>query len=184
MTKDDIKNIEHFAYPIPFTQEIKELGLQPYRTNDKLEEKIRFIFSHPKFIYRDEFIKVSEDGSKGLVKDMAVKAVGVMRYYLMYPQRFGHRAENIHLQILVRMWRQVFRHKTFQRKENEKYLATKMMLLTIDNDLIETLIETCESGDYIQHGDDMLKKQGRKKTKKVQGMKDGSRYFEFLCRLE
>ena len=184
MTPQEVKDIDHFAYPTPFTYELNELELQPYRTNPKLEEKIRYIFSHPTFTWRETFIDVSESGSRGLVNDMAVRAVAIMRYFLLNPQQFGHKVDNIHMQILIRMWRQVFRHKKFQHKPNNKYLATKMKLLLIENDFIETLIETCESGNYIQKGEDMRKKQGRKEVKRSKGLRDGSPYFEYLCGLD
>lgn len=184
MDKHSVKTTEHFAYPVPFTYELKELELQPYRTNPKLEEKISYLFSHPTFSYHKTFVEVSNSGSKGLINDMAVRAVAIMRYFLLNPQQFGHKVENIQMQILIRMWRQVYRHKKYQRKEADKYLAVKMKLLTIENGFIETLIETCDSGNYIQKGEDMCKKPDTKKVKRAKGLKDGTPYFEYLCNLE
>jgi hypothetical protein len=185
MNKEEVKAIEHFAYPVPFGYELKQSFLQPYRTNKKLEAKIHYLFSHPTFIHRETFVEVSESGSKGLVKDMSVRAVAIMRYFLKHPQQFAHKVDNIHMQILIRMWKQVHRHKKYQHKEIGKYQYTKMSLLMIENGFIEELIRTCDEQDYIQDGEDMMK-QPKKKVmpKKVKGLKDGSKYFEYLCSLE
>jgi len=190
MDKNEIQSIEHFAYPTPFNLELKELGLIPYRTNSRLEEKIRWLFSHPHYIHRDIFIDVASDGSKGLVKDMAIKAVGIMRHFLENPQQYGHSADNIHMQILVRMWRQVYRHKKFQRKNVTQYIAAKMRLLSIENGLIEELIRTCTDKDYVQHGDDMIKKREgvglreKRKPKKKRRKSTGKNYMDYLCSLD
>jgi len=189
MDRKEIQSIEHFAYPIPFNLELKELGLIPYRTNTQLEEKIRFIFSHPHYVHRDTFLAVSTQGSKGLVKDMACRAVGVMRHYIANPQQYGHEVDNIHMQILVRMWKQVYRHKLFQRKSVTEYMAAKMRLLSIDNGFIDELIRTCEQGDYIQSGNDMVKQREgvglreRKKPKKRRKSAAKS-YEDYLCGLD
>lgn len=178
--------MEHFAYPLPFNSELYEQGLIPYRTNKVLKDKVHWLFSHVKFEHRELYLEVSSMGSRGLLNDMARVAVGAVRYYLMYPQQFGRKMENIHLQLLVKMWRQTFRHCKYQEKKLDKYYATKMMLMAIDNGLLEELIRTVEEKDYIQHGDDMVKKRVGKGLREQNraSMKEGSSNFEYLCSLE
>lgn len=182
MDKHTAKNMEHYAYQTPHTMELKELGLIPYRTNDKLEEKIRYLFSHPTFKHYKLFAQVASDGSKGLVKDMGVKAVGLMRHFLMFPQQYGHAVENIHMQLLIRMWRQTYRHRVFQRKPLDEYYATSMRLLSIENGLIEELIRTCDDKDYVTYEqyNDLKRPRGERRR----GMEEGSKHFEYLCSLE
>lgn len=172
--------------------ELKELGLIPYRTNKQLEDMIWFIFTHPHYVHRDTFQEVALDGSKGLVKDMACKAVGVMRHFLANPQQYGHNADNIHMQILVRMWKQVYRHKKFQRKSVTDYMAAKMRLLSIENGFIDELMRTCSDKDYIQSGDDMVKKRdgvGLRERREPKGRKypkgyKAKKYMNYLCSLD
>ena len=186
MTNQEIKSTEHWAYLVPFTSELVEEKLIPYRSNSKLNRKIDYIFRHAKHIYRDEFIDVSTSGSRQLINDMAIRAIGMTRYFIKYPQQFNHKMDNIHHQILVRMWRQLFKHKIMQNKDNDNYMAVKMKMLMIENGLIEELIRTVDEKDYIQHGDDMIKKRkGKGLREQTRGsMKEGSKNFEYLCSLE
>lgn len=181
MDRQTIKSTEHYAYPIPFNIDLKDLDLIPYRTNTQLEQSVYRIFSHPHFDHRETFLDVANSGSKGLVNDMCVRAVAVMRHYLDNPQQYGHTTENIHMQILVRMWRQVYRHKKFQRRPTIEYQRTKMKLLEVSDGFIDLLITTCMSKNYIQHSNDMRKqpKPKRKKRKKT-----GKSYIDYLCSLE
>lgn len=191
MNKQEIKDIEHFTYPIPFNSELKELDLVPYRTNSSLHRKIDYIFRHVTFEHRKLFINVSTSGSRQLVNDMSTKAVSMVRHFMQYPQQYGHKMDNIHMQILVRMWRQTFRHCVMQELKLDKYYSTKMILLMIENGLIEELIRTVDDKDYIQHNDDMITKvryneDGTKlglRERKLQ-TQEGSKNFEYLCTLE
>ena len=201
---EDIKSIEHFAYPVPFNSELHELELIPYRTNKTLKDKINYLFSHVTFEHRQLFIEVSTMGSRGLINDMSRAAVGVMRYYLLHPQQFGHKIDNIHLQILVRMWKQTFKHCKMQYKQLDKYYSTKMKLLMIENGFIEELIRTCEDVDFIQHNDDMVKPLSERgvvgerimydnswkpcaadiRARKSLGTSEGTANFEYLASLD
>ena len=155
----DFKDYGHFEYPIPFNSELRELNLIPYRTNAPLKRKVDYIFRHVYNPYNKDFIELSTSGDRKLVEDMATRAVGVMRHFMLYPQQYNHKAENIHLQVIVRMWKQTFRQRTMQNKPADMYYPTKMKLISIENGLIEELIRTIDESDYIQHNDDMVKKR-------------------------
>lgn len=186
MDNNTIRKIEHFSYPLPYNKELYELGLIPYRANVALRRKIDELFRSPKFLYRELFIDVSTSGSRQLTNDMARVAIGSCRYYLMYPQQFAHSMENIMMQVIVKMWKQTFRHCAYQEKELDKYYAAKMKLLSIENGLWEELLRVCEENDYIQHGDDMVKKRKGKGLRESNraSMREGSKYFEYLASLE
>jgi len=177
---------EHFAYQVPHNVELEELNLIPYRTNSTLHRKIDYLFRHVKFEHRKLFIDVSTNGSRQLVNDMSTKAVAITRHFIQYPQQYNHSMENIHLQILVRMWKQTFKHCKFQEKELDKYYSTKIILLMIENGLIEELIRTVDKEDYIQNYDDMVKKREgvSLRTNERGSMKEGSKHFEYLASLE
>lgn len=191
MEKTDVKNIEHFAYITPFNKELRASKLIPYRTNQELESKVRWIFSHPKFKHHKVFTDISDSGSKALVRDMANLGVAIVRHYVIYPQRYGHKLENIELQILIRMWKQVTKHAKMQGVGLTKYMAVDMKLLTMDNALFDEMLRTVQEKDFIQHNDDMVKRRNgiglrerREPVKKKRGYKDGSPYFEYLCNIE
>lgn len=180
----------HFDYLVPFNSELDI----PYRANKKLKDKIEYIFKHPTLPKknRDRFIKVSTSGSKQLVNDMAVRAIAMTKYYINNPQQFGHSMENIYLQILVRMWRQTYKHMIMQSKpdrEEWEYLSVKLKTLSIDNGLWDELIRVVMDNDYIQSNDDMIKvRKGiglrdrkNNKTHNPASMKEGSPNFEYLC---
>ena len=178
--------IEHFTYPVPTNKELEELDLVPYRTNAVLHRKIDFLFRHVSFMHRKLFIDVSTSGSRQLINDMSTKAVAITRYFIENPQQFGNKMDNIHLQILVRMWKQTFRHCKMQNIELDKYYATKMKLMSIDNGLIEELIRTIDEKDYIQNGNDMVKIRndiGLRDNHRG-SLKEGSKHFEYLAGLE
>ena len=203
---ENIKSIEHFAYPLPFNSELYEADLVPYRTNKELKDKIAYLFSHASFIHRQLFLDVSSLGDRRLINDMSRIAVGAMRHFMLYPQRFGHKVDNIHMQIIVKMWKQTFRHCKLNEIKLEQYHAAKMKLLTIENGFIEELIRTCNECDYIQHNDDMVKPLSDRgidiknteymydinwkkckpdiRARKGLGTMEGGKLFEELCRLE
>ncbi len=194
MNKQDIKSIEHFAYPLPTNMELRESELIPYRTNARLKRKIDYLFRHVKFEYNSLYIDVSTSGARTLTTDMSNIAVGATRYFLQNPQQFAHKLDNVTLQIIVKMWKQTFKHCKLQEKELDRYYATRMKLLGIDNGLVEELIRTVEEKDFIQHNDNMVKKRTTISplTNKPVGLRDkvsygtheGSKTFEYLCSLE
>ena len=192
MTREETKNTEHFAYPLPFNDELYELQLIPYRTNTHLKIKIDYIFRHVTFEHRELFIEVSTSGSRELLSDMSRVALGCTRYFILNPQQFAYKMENIHMQILVKMWKQTFKHCKMQYKELDKYYATKMKLLMIENGLIEELIRTADEKDYIQTNDDMVKRRVNKYTNKELPLRERVYYggnvttkeLEYLCSLE
>jgi len=189
---------EHaFDYPIPFNTELD----RPYRTNPKLLKLIDYIFRHVKFEYRTLYIEVSTSGSRTLTKDMGNIAVSITKHFMDNPQQYGHKMENIMMQIIIRMWKQTFKHCILQEKKLDKYYAAKFKLLTIENGLWEELIRTVEKKDYIQHYDDMVNKRigviseitgkqvglRERKNNKIHNpasLKEGGKQFEYLASLE
>lgn len=179
------KQYDHFAYPIPFQRELDELGLRPYRTNSELERKIQQVFTSSKFKWSQLFIDVSTSGSRMLVRDMGKVGVSMVRYFLAHPQQFGHNMENIHLQLLVRMWKQTFRHCKFQEKELDRYMSTTLKSVSVENGLLEEFIRTVEQGDFIQSDDDMVKRRENKALREhaPASLREGDKHFERLVRI-
>ena len=198
--------VEHFAYPLPYNSELYSMELIPYRTNKSLKDKIDYLFKHPTFEHSNLYVDVSTSGDRKLLNDMSCIATACVRYYLQYPQQFGNSLDNIHMQILVRMWKQTFRHCKMQYRQLDKYYATKMKLLLIENGLIEELIRTVKEKDYIQRYDDMVtslesrginpsktkymydtkwnKCEPNIRARKSLGTQEGSDNFEYLCSLD
>lgn len=184
MDYQEAKSYDHFAYPIPFSQELRELNLVPYRANKELESKINYIFSHPSLPSKNRqlFLDVSTSGSRLLVRDMSRVAISIVRYFLLYPQQFDHNLENIHLQLLVRMWKQTFFHCKLQSRELDEYYSLKLKTLSIENNLLEELLSSVRDKRYIQHGDDMVKRRtgkGLREHNPASLSEDGD-YFKHL----
>lgn len=179
------KTYDHFAYPLPFNDELDELKLRPYRTNSELERKIQQVFMSSKFKWSQLFFDVSTSGSRMLIRDMGRVAVACTRYFLAHPQQFANNMENIHLQILVRMWKQVFNHCRFQEVKLDRYLSTTLKAVSVDNGLLEELVRTVEQGDFIQHNDDMVKKRVGKGLREHNpaSLREGDKHFEALVRI-
>ena len=80
-----------------------------------------------------------------------------------------------------------------QRKEIDKYYATKTVLLGIENGLFDELIRTCFDKDY-KYADDLVKHRATISalTNEQVGLRDKVSYgthehgstFEYLCSLE
>ena len=149
--------IEHFAYPLPFNNELRELNLVPYRTNKAVKDKIHYIFSHPTFVHHKLYTELYLLNGGLLLINMSNIAIGAMRYFLDNPQQFNHAADNIHLQILVKMWKQCFISTRINEIKLDKYYALKIKTMSIENGLIEELIRTCIEKDFIQNSNDMIK---------------------------
>ena len=181
----------HMDYLLPFTSELK----LPYRAKMGLKRKIDYLFRHPKFpkAHRERFIDVSTSGSRVLVNDMAIRAIALMQEFMDNPQQYGHNIANIEFQILLRMWRQVYKHCKLQSRDIDEYLGMKMVLLGVENGLWEELMRVVQEQDYIATGDSMVKQRkgvGLRDTKKPRGVQ--VRYggdvetaeFRYLCSLE
>jgi len=192
MNVSDRRKIDHFAYAVPFNSELD----LPYRAPKKLKDMINCLFSHPTFESkrRKLFIDVSMSGSRVLTNDMARVAISMCRHFVDNPAQYGHALENIQMQIIVRMWRQVFNHMFKQSRidELDEYLGAKMMLLGIENGLWDELLRVVVEKDYFQTNDEMVKVRegiplrGRKNDKghNPASLKEGSVHFEYLCSLE
>lgn len=197
MTKHEIKTIEHTAYWLPFK---KDLTI-PYRANRTLKDKIDYIFRHPSLPQKNRtlYIDVSTSGSRQLNNDMATLAIALTKEYITNPQHYGNAMENIQFQIIMRMWRQTFRHCSMQQYKVEEYIGTKMKTLAIENGLFDELVRVVLEEDYIKHNDDMVKKRKlpfktydhnwKATNRDVRGRvglgtHEGSKNFDYLCSLE
>lgn len=157
----------HFDFPTPFTSELHDLGLVPYRANSLLKDKVNSLFTNPINPYYKEFIDISTNGSLQLVNDMSIRGIALTRYYLLHPQQFNNSMMNIELQILIRMWKQMFKHYQMQSKAPIRYMQTSMKLLPIADSMFTELIRVVKANNYIQHGDDMVKKRLDKDGKPI-----------------
>jgi hypothetical protein len=196
--------MEHFDFPLPTNKELKELDLVPYRTNKILKEKITYVFSHPKFKHRQLFHDISNMGSRALVNDMSRMAVACVRYFIMNPNQFADKLESIHLQIMIRMWKQTFKHCRLNEITLDQYYSTTLKVLSIENGLLEELIRTCNEEDYIQSPENTIKTleernikrdaimydrywkpcKANSKARKSLGTHEGGKTFEYLVGLE
>lgn len=186
MTPSEIREIEHWAHLMPFNNDL----YVPYRAPNKLRSMIDYIYRHPTLpsTQRKLYIDVSQSGSRGLINDMAVISIAMMRYFINNQSQFGGSIENVQFQILKRMWKQTFNHmwKQGKAKEDEtNYLCLKLKVLSIDNGLWDELIRVVQEEDYYQTSDDMIKNKDvyNKKSNKA-SLKEGSKHFEYLCNLE
>lgn len=198
MTKAEIKETEHMAYLVPFNRELDV----PYRAPKKLKEMIIYIYSHATVAKRQRqlFIDVSQVGSRMLVNDMACVAIAMVRYFVSNPQQFGGKMQNIELQVLSRMWKQVFNHMfkqdRYPTQEIEsgewQYIGVTYKMLDIENGFWDELLRVVNEKDYYQTNDSMVKTRsgvelrGRKNAKKHNpaSLKEGDTHFEYLCSLE
>ena len=185
---------DHMAYLVPFNEDLDV----PYRANKVLKEKIRYIFSHPTVPSKQRhlFIDVSTSGSRGLVNDMAVRAIAMVRYFVAQPQQFGGSMENIYFQVLRRMWVQTFNHMFKQQCTEHTdaewvYLGITYKMLAIDNGLWDELLRCVREEDYHQTSETMIKQRDglelreRKNNKKHNpaSLNEGETHFEYLCSL-
>lgn len=185
-----MSKVGHLDYLVPHNNELDI----PYRASKKLKDAIHYIYSHPTVPKRQRklFLEVSQSGSRELVNDMAVRAIAMTKHFLDNPQQYGHSMNNIHFQILRRMWKQIFSHMWKQsihpeQQETEwKYLGITFKMLSIENNLLEELIRVVKEKDYIQHSDDMVKKRTGVGLRQRRGLgtHEGSKNFEYLCGLE
>ena len=184
------------AYLVPFNEELNV----PYRAKKELMEKVRYIFSHPSVPSRQRklFIDVSQSGSRGLINDMSVRAIAMVRYFVAHPQQFGGSMENIYLQVLRRMWVQTFKHMFKQQRTEHTdaewvYLGITYKHLAIDNGLWDELLRCVREEDYYQSADSMVKQRDglelreTRKPKQEGGrasLREGNKQFEYLCSLD
>ena len=167
------------SYVLPFNSELEV----PYRAKKQLQDKIAYIFNHPKVprAQRDLFKDISTNGSKGLINDMSTVAIGITIYYLKNPQQFGHALENIHFAIVRRMWLKIFHHLHMQNDtrldENWKYIGITLSMLAVNNGLLDELIRVVTEKDYYKTSDDIPRKKPKRNTSSISN-------FEYLCGLE
>jgi len=198
MTNNEIRDIDHMGYLVPFNDELN----LPYRAPKKLKEMITYIFSHPNLpkSHRQLFTDVSQIGSRSLVNDMTVRAIAMCRYFVENPQQFGGSMENIQFQVLRRMWTQIFNHMHKQERyptaeiENGKwkYLGVKYKMLSIENGFWDELLRVVKENDYKQTNDNMVKvreelglrERKNDKQHNPASLYEGSTHFEYLCSLD
>jgi len=170
-------------YLVPFNSDLRELGYNTYITNKELEDKITYLYSHPKFVHRVHFTNIANSGSKCLVRDMANVATNIVRHFVDYKQQYKYNMENIHWQILTRMWKQTYRHTKFQQITMDKYKGSKVKLLTINNGFFDCILDTVLNNNYKQIEDTRKHRVGIKHIERRQPTLD-TPYMEYLCGLD
>ena len=191
MTPHDIKRIEHTAFWLPFTRDVTA---RPYRVGNELKSKLHYVFSHPTLPrgHVQMFLDVAGSGSRGLTNDMGTIAVALTQVFMDNPSQFGGKYENVQAQILIRMWRQVYRHRVFQGKDLEAYLSAKMKTLSIENGLWDELWRVTMEKDYTlshagmrKHREGMSHSDTKKpRDERKDATQEGSKAFEFYASLE
>ena len=174
-----------FDYPIPqYYQLYKEYG-KPYRVSEQLKAEIHKIFSHPHHPHHEFFYKNHNDDD---LNNMGKVAYVYTLEFLNNPQQYGHSIENIHMQMLVSMWK-VFIGVTkyFKWIPPEEYMKVKSKLLKINAEpfLTECMNEVNQNR-VIMSGDDMVKKREGKGLRESNraSLKEDGKYFEYLSGLE
>ncbi len=174
----------HLDFLVPYTNELT----LPYRTNQRLMDKIEYIFSHPYLSKqkREKYIYINKITNKTITRDMSTRAFAMAKHFLDNPSQYGHKMENIYFQILIRMWRQVYKYRKLLCEKDITYTTTEFKLLKIDNGLIEELIRSVNEDDCIWSGDDMVKVRPNKGLRESNraSLKEGDKYFEYLCTLD
>lgn len=172
----------HFDFPVPYTRELT----LPYRTNKRLEDKIRWVFGHPTFrqCKREKFLELDRKLPTSLLKDMSTRGFAMAKHFLDHPHQYGHKMDNIHLQILVRMWQQVYKYRMFLNEDINEYWTAEVKLIKINNGLLEELIRSVKEDDCTWSGDDMVKvRNGIGLRDKRMPTYEGGDTFEYLCGL-
>lgn len=131
------------------------MKLIPYRASDELRELAVLLFKHP-FNKYNRIASRYFAANNCLSNDMSVLAIGIVRYYLQYPQQFGGALENIYASILVRMHRQLIKYMlTAADPDLEHYIPLKLSLIKVSTQFFDQLLLDIQHNNYYQSGDDM-----------------------------
>jgi len=177
--------MEHFAYPVPSNRELNEDYPKVYRISSKLQEAIRYTFTHP-FNKYNKTCNTYFSRHPNIANDMGRVAVQVVRDYVSWPQRYGHSMENIEAVILFRMWREFIHHMIRKNVELSEYMPTKLKMLKIQNNMFDLLLAEVVEEKYIQSSDDMVKVRPGKglRESNAASLREGDPHFEYLCSLD
>ena len=121
------KDIDHFAYPLPFASELRKLGykravwLHKHKKTQHIIRLVELMYSHPNFKGRKLFIEMDREiKSHTIAIQMVCSVIDKVQYFIDNPQQFGHDFRNVHLQILATMWRSLWEHYRFKDKRAKR----------------------------------------------------------------
>ena len=174
---------DYFEYPVPYTIELREDFIVPYRFSKELQAYTIYMFQHPRhFKFRDIFIELMKETDPN---DMLKPAYLVIREYQMHPQRYGHSLNNVLPTILVRMWKTFLGlHKFLRNEVYTNYYPTDMhTLILAENKFLDIFLSDISSGNYIGHNDEMVKeRKGLGLRERVTGM--SRKHEDYLASFE
>ena len=182
------KQTNYFEYSLPYTSELRELYITPYRFSKELRDYINYMYLHPK--HNKYHTIYSAHHTEWISNDMAKVSYLMIRYYQDYPQRYGHNIENILPQIIVSMWKTFLSiNKQLNQVTFKQYYPTSMKLLTLGKGkFLDIILNDIEKQNIIYHPDDMVKRREgvglRERRTKNLSMQEGGKQFEYLCSLE
>ena len=180
-----MKSSELFDYEIPFASELKEMYITPYRFSDDLKNYVDYMYSHP--VHNKHFRLFASMRRPRDLNDMLQRPYLFYRYFLDYPQRFDHNAENIVPHMIVSMWKTFLALHKLRGKQYLKYYPASMKLLTIGtNRFMDILEDDVKNHNIIYSNDDMVKTREGKtlRERNPASLIEGSKHFEYLCGLE
>ena len=173
----------YFNYSMPSRTELRERYYLPYRFSDELCNEVIYCFTHPHCKYSQFFTK---HHTKYDAHDMLRTPYLMMRYYLDYPQRFGHSAENITDHIVVAMWRRFVTLHKLRGNWKYSYKRAPMKLIELLNKrVMETLIKDINTYN-IQYEDRGYSTNKINMNSKwyLPPLIEGTKEFEDLCLLD
>lgn len=175
----------YFEYTIPFNDELSNMYISPYRFSKELRDSAQYMFSHP--VYNAKYHKLFYNLCKEFdTNDMLKRPYRQLRYYIDYPQRFGHNVENVIPHMLVSMWKTFIRlHKNLRGVEFNDYMKTNMQMVELaKGNFIDIFLSDIKNMNIIYESDDMIKpREGIGLREKRKATQEGSKYFEYLCKL-
>ena len=171
-----------FDYEPPYTSELQELYITPYRFSNELQAYIIYMFQHPtKFRHRETFTRLMKPSDPN---DMIKPAYLIIKDYLANPQRYGHSLNHLSTIIVSRMWK-VF--LALHKLRGEKYSAvlrsdTKLNSLFEDR-FLDIILSDIRTGNYIGTNDEMVKERkgvGLRERKPFAYSEEALKYYESL----
>ncbi len=164
-----------FDYPTPFNRDLKDEYESMWRFDDEIIDATLIMFSHPK-ANKHYYKMCRELMTRGDANDMLKAAWRLYEEFRDHPARYGGSFENMSDQITVSMWR-VFAslHHKARKDWEEGYLSAPVG--TMRKYMREVWM------------DKLVACNPKPMPKAKQGvgrasLREGGKYFEYLCSLE
>ena len=171
---------DSFSFPTPRQYLLKEDYDTPYRFSDELRQHVNMLFSHPYNKYNKLFYnKHREFDSNDMLKPMW----RIVQDFKKYPQRYGHKLENIHENILKDGWSTFLSLHKFRGEQFSSYMPMKLRWLSIGGgNLLDLLLRE----EPIMSGDSMVKIRPNKTLRENDraSLNEDGKYFNYLVNLE